>query len=75
VPKFLFIGTEDLTAVVMKMEGTCSSETSVDFQRPTRRCIPEDRTLRFFRVLFISFMVYSPALSIALATQIPIIGR
>jgi hypothetical protein len=24
---------------------TCSSETSVDFQRTTRRYIPEDRTL------------------------------
>jgi hypothetical protein len=29
----------------MKMEATCSSETSVDFQRTTRRYIPEDRTL------------------------------
>jgi hypothetical protein len=28
------------------MEATCSSETSVDFQRTTRRYIPEDRTLR-----------------------------
>jgi hypothetical protein len=27
------------------MEATSSSETSVDFQRTTRRYIPEDRTL------------------------------
>jgi hypothetical protein len=30
----------------LKMEGTCSSETSVDFQRVTRRYISEGRTLR-----------------------------
>jgi hypothetical protein len=29
----------------VKMEAICSSETSVDFQRTTRRYIPEDRTL------------------------------
>jgi hypothetical protein len=29
----------------LKMEAICSSETSVDFQRATRRYIPEDRTL------------------------------
>jgi hypothetical protein len=29
----------------LKMEATCSSETSNDFQRTTRRYIPEDRTL------------------------------
>jgi hypothetical protein len=29
----------------LKMEVTCSSETSVDFQRTTRRYIPEERTL------------------------------
>jgi hypothetical protein len=29
----------------MKMEATCSSETSVDFRRTTRRYIPEDRTV------------------------------
>jgi hypothetical protein len=27
------------------MEATCSSDTKVDFQRPTRRHILEDRTL------------------------------
>jgi hypothetical protein len=30
----------------LKMEATCSSETSVDTQRNTRRYIPEDCTLR-----------------------------
>jgi hypothetical protein len=29
----------------LKMEATCSSETSVELQRTIRRCIPEDRTL------------------------------
>jgi hypothetical protein len=29
----------------LKMEATCFSETSVDFQRTTRRYITEDRTL------------------------------
>jgi hypothetical protein len=28
----------------LKMEAICSSETSIDFQRTTRRYIPEDRT-------------------------------
>jgi hypothetical protein len=32
-----------------EMEATCSTETSVDFQRTTRRYIPEDRTLRYHR--------------------------
>jgi hypothetical protein len=31
------------------MEGTFSSETSVDFQRTTRRYITEDRTLHNHR--------------------------
>jgi hypothetical protein len=31
---------------IMKMEDTCSSETSIDFQLTTRRYIPEARTLR-----------------------------
>jgi hypothetical protein len=29
----------------LKMEATCSSETSADFQRTTRRYIPQDNTL------------------------------
>jgi hypothetical protein len=39
-----------LTAVVMKKAkdgGEIFSETSIDFYRPTRRYIPEDRTLQF----------------------------
>jgi hypothetical protein len=32
----------------LKMEATCSSVTSVDFQRATRRYIPEDRTQNKF---------------------------
>jgi hypothetical protein len=31
------------------MEAICSSETSVDFQRTTRRYIPEDSTLHNHR--------------------------
>jgi hypothetical protein len=31
------------------MEATCSSETSVGFERTTRRCIPDDRTPRNHR--------------------------
>jgi hypothetical protein len=31
----------------LKMEETCSSETSVDFQRAARRYIPEDRILQW----------------------------
>jgi hypothetical protein len=33
----------------LKMEARCFSETSVDFQRTTRRYIPEDRTLHNHR--------------------------
>jgi hypothetical protein len=43
------VGFEVLTAMLdffdMKIEATFSFETSVDFQRSTRRYIPEDRTL------------------------------
>jgi hypothetical protein len=31
--------------LTLKMEATCSSETSTDFQRTTQRYVPEDRTL------------------------------
>jgi hypothetical protein len=34
---------------ILKMEAKCSSETSVDFQRTTRRRIPEGRTLHNHR--------------------------
>jgi hypothetical protein len=33
---------------ILKMEAICSSETSVDTQRTTRRYIPEDGTLHCF---------------------------
>jgi hypothetical protein len=74
--EYVFIRTEDFTAVVMKIStfliiswlifdsedgGACSSETSVDFQRTTWRYIPADRTSRFFRFLLILFMVYAGA--------------
>jgi hypothetical protein len=37
------------------MEAVCSTETSVDFQRTTRRYIPEDRTLNIIIVLRTAF--------------------
>jgi hypothetical protein len=36
----------------LKIEATCFSETSVDFQRTTRRHIPEDGTLQANSCLF-----------------------
>jgi hypothetical protein len=36
----------------MKMETACSSETSVDFQRTTRRYIPEDSTQALLATCF-----------------------
>jgi hypothetical protein len=44
---------------ILKMVMICSSETSVNFQRTTRRYIPEDRNFHYFvcyssRGLFIS---------------------
>jgi hypothetical protein len=33
----------------LKMEATCSSEKSVDFQQTTQRYIPEDRTLQTWK--------------------------
>jgi hypothetical protein len=38
----------------LKMEATCSSETSLDFQRTTRRCILEDRNLPITAVRIIN---------------------
>jgi hypothetical protein len=40
VPKCWFL------ALILKMEATCSSETSADFQRATRHYIPLERTLQ-----------------------------
>jgi hypothetical protein len=36
----------ELTSPTLKMEAICSSETSVDTQRTTRRHIPEDGTIQ-----------------------------
>jgi hypothetical protein len=36
----------DADSKTLKMEVTCSSETLADFQRTTRRCIPEDNNHR-----------------------------
>jgi hypothetical protein len=36
----------------LKMEETCSSKTSIDFQWTTRRYIPENRTLHVFLYLY-----------------------
>jgi hypothetical protein len=42
-----FMWASSLTySLTLKMEVTCSSETSVDFQRTTWHYIPEDRTLK-----------------------------
>jgi hypothetical protein len=35
-------------SLTLKMDATCSSETSVDFQRTTRRYIPKHRTLHVY---------------------------
>jgi hypothetical protein len=43
------------------MEAIYSSETSVDFQRTTRRYIPEDGTLR--NHLLIKWYIYQMAVS------------
>jgi hypothetical protein len=40
----------------LKMEAICSSETSVETQRTTRRHIPEDDILRIFRLHKTLFM-------------------
>jgi hypothetical protein len=40
-----------LISPTLKMEAICSSETSVDTQRTTRRHIPEDDTLHSFFLL------------------------
>jgi hypothetical protein len=44
-------------SLALKMEVTYSSEMSVDFQRTTRRYIPEDRTLQ--KVVFVSWAIFS----------------
>jgi hypothetical protein len=46
----------------LKLEAICSSRTSVDFQWPTQRYIPEDNTLHFWISLFLVFFQYEPVL-------------
>jgi hypothetical protein len=45
-PTFTLISCS--TYSTLKMEAVCSSETSVDFQRSTRRYVPEDSNLQTF---------------------------
>jgi hypothetical protein len=40
----------------LKMEATCSSETSVDFQWPICH-VPEDRTLQFYYLLNVTLKI------------------
>jgi hypothetical protein len=41
------------------MESTCSSETSVDFQRTTWRYIPENRTIRnYFNLQLNDYVIF-----------------
>jgi hypothetical protein len=52
-PTYFMITSRFAYFLTLKMEGTCSSETSVDFQWTTWRCIPGDVTLSviiFFKI-------------------------
>jgi hypothetical protein len=51
-PHFKFVSCSAYSST-LKMEAICSSETSVDFQRTTRRYIPGDSTLN--SVYFLSY--------------------
>jgi hypothetical protein len=51
----------------LKMEAVCSPETSVDFQRTTRRYIPEDNAL-------VCLLVSLTALSVACAVWRSVAG-
>jgi hypothetical protein len=44
----------------VKMEATSFSETSVDFQRITRQCIPEDKTLQIVISFKFIGLIYKP---------------
>jgi hypothetical protein len=46
----------ELISSTLKMEAMCSSETSADTQRPTRRYIPEDNTLLRFSFQYVYMM-------------------
>jgi hypothetical protein len=54
---FMFISRFVLSSN-LKVEAICSSEASVDFQRTTRRSIPEDRTLHDHRCHNLKSYVY-----------------
>jgi hypothetical protein len=45
----MFWNIKSCSGLTLNVESTCSSEVSVDFQRTTRRYIPEDRTLYNYR--------------------------
>jgi hypothetical protein len=44
-PAFILVSCSTYTST-LKIEAICSNETSVEFQRTTRRYIPEDSTLQ-----------------------------
>jgi hypothetical protein len=59
-----------LISSTLKMEAICSSETSVDTQQTTRRCIPEVYTfLLSVEGLIIRFAISAQVLAVALATR------
>jgi hypothetical protein len=45
-------------SLILKMEAICSSETSIDYQRTTRRCIPEDVALHHSSHLLMRPSIY-----------------
>jgi hypothetical protein len=51
---FMMVSCSDYSST-LKMENVCSSETSVDFQRTTRRYIPEDTTLLQSQIFYTGF--------------------
>jgi hypothetical protein len=58
---------------ILKMEATCSSETSVDFQRNTRRCISENRTLHNYCRENLRFYVLSLCIIITFLVRFRVI--
>jgi hypothetical protein len=51
IPPLSLVSCSAYYSSTLKMETTCSSETSVDFQQTTRRYIPEARTRHFLTCL------------------------
>jgi hypothetical protein len=49
-PSFVLISCSAYSSI-LKMEATCSSENSVDFQRTTRCYIPKDMNLHVFQLI------------------------